>query len=106
MIHELRHYTAVSGKKDALLHRFLNGTLDLFTEMGFRLVAFWDRPGQEELWYVLEWTDEAEMQQAWDVFKADARWKALKATTETGGPLIKSIDSVVLTPLSPSGRRG
>jgi hypothetical protein len=99
MIHELRCYTILPGKKDALLRRFHNGTFALFDRHGFKLVHFWDRPGSDELWYVLAWPGRDEMTGAWETFKNDNDWQSLKTSSEAAGPLIGSITSVVLNEL-------
>ena len=96
MIHELRCYKTMPGKKAALIHRFFNGTFALFEQHGFKLICFWERPDADELWYVLEWPGRDEMARGWELLKSDNAWKKLKATSEAEGPLIESVSSVVL----------
>jgi hypothetical protein len=102
MIHELRCYHAIPGRKCDLLKRFNDGTFDLFARHGFKVVSFWDRPGTDELWYVLEWSDEESMTRSWEAFKSDASWAMLKSASETNGPLIGTVDSIVLSPMTAS----
>lgn len=99
MIHELRCYHSMPGRKVDLLRRFATGTLALFERHGFKLLFFWDRPDEDELWYVLEWRSHEAMYEAWETFKKDESWATLKSTSEAQGPLVKTVESIVLAPL-------
>lgn len=96
-IYELRRYVPVPGKEDALRHRFEDGTLALFEELGIRVVDFWETTAVPvELWYVLEWSSEQAMKDAWATFRENPKWQALKTRSEAEGPIVASITSTVL----------
>ncbi|WP_342639983.1 NIPSNAP family protein [Rhodoligotrophos ferricapiens] len=99
MIYELRHYVPVAGKEEALRHRFANGTLQLFEKLDIKVIDFWehaDMPG--ELWYLVEWPDQAAMKAGWEAFRKDPDWQALKTRTEVDGALTAAITSIPLKP--------
>ncbi|MGE0213782.1 MAG: NIPSNAP family protein [Parvibaculaceae bacterium] len=97
-VYELRRYVAVPGKEQALRRRFEDGTLALFRELGIRVVDFWETVAAPvELWYVLEWPSEPAMKETWNAFRANGKWLALKSESETGGPIVASITSTLLT---------
>ena len=52
--------------------------------------------GKGELWYVVEWPDEATMKAAWDDFRANPEWIATKKATEADGPLVASLQNMTL----------
>lgn len=98
MIYELRKYVAVAGKEEELRERFVNGTLDLFKRLGILVVEFWQHTASAgELWYLVEWSSETDMATAWEAFRRNDEWLALKAATETNGPLTVSITSIPLS---------
>ena len=97
MIYELRCYVPVPGRETDLQQRFADGTLALFSKLGIQVVDFWEHAsGNGELWYLVAWNDEAAMRQAWDAFREDPDWLAMKQESEANGPLVKSITSVPL----------
>jgi hypothetical protein len=94
---EWRHYEAVPGRRDALLARFRDGTLALFADHGFRVLAFGvDVEDENSLCYLLAWSSEEEMREGWKTFVGDPRWTALRDVSEERAPLIASITKRVL----------
>ncbi|CAH1654258.1 MULTISPECIES: NIPSNAP family protein [unclassified Chelatococcus] len=97
MIYELRHYIPVAGKADALARRFEEHVFPLLAKYGLKVHDYWETTdGAREIWYVMEWADEAAMKVGWDTFRDDPAWAAAKAATETDGPLSASLRSIVL----------
>jgi hypothetical protein len=98
---ELRHYTAVSGRGDAVLRRLQQQTFPLCDALGMRLVA-WGRDGDDPdlLLYALAWNDADEMLAGWKAFAADPRWQKIVAETEADGPLVANIKRTVLSAAS------
>ncbi|WP_019929615.1 NIPSNAP family protein [Nocardia sp. BMG111209] len=97
MIHELREYTALPGRSEALHRRFADDTLALFAELGLRVEGFWHEIGnRSRIVYLLAFPDAETAAAHWARFRADPRWLALKARTERDGPLIAEIRSTVL----------
>lgn len=91
MIYELKQYVPHAGKADALRERFLAKTLPIFRRVGVNVVGvFSPQQAPEELWYLTAFADEAARDHAWAAFGGDAEWKAVKAASETQGPLLAS----------------
>jgi len=99
-VFELRTYTAMPGKIDALHARFREHTLKLFEKHHMTVVGFW-RPADEEqakrqLVYLLAFPSQEAGVESWKEFQADPEWKSVKAVSENDGPLVEKIDSVFL----------
>ena len=102
---ELRTYHAAPGKLDALQARFAHHTLRLFAKHGLTVVGFWvarDASGQpsNDLVYVLSFPDSEAREQSWEAFRADPDWVKARADSEVDGPLLISLESVLLDPTS------
>ena len=101
-VFELRTYTAMAGKIDALHARFRDHTVKLFEKHQMTVVGFW-RPADEErakrqLVYLLAFPSQEAAVESWKEFQADPQWKSVKETSEKDGPLVEKIDSVFLNP--------
>lgn len=110
MIFELRHYTAVDGKGEALRQRFTEHAFAAFAAVDFVLRDFWQETERSgHFWYILEWSDVAARQQGWQRLREDPAWRAIKVASEADGPLIASIDSILLErlpePVRPAAAR-
>ena len=83
MIHELRIYTAESGKMPALLARFRDHTTESgFEKHGITNVGYWLNSiggRTDELWYIVAFESLAAREQAWASFVADPEWKKVRA---------------------------
>ena len=106
-VFELRNYTAMPGKIEALHARFRDQTLKLFEKHNMTLVGFW-RPSDHQqaklhLSYMLAFPTQEVAAQRWKEFQADPEWKITKQLSEKDGPLVERIESVFLnpTPYSP-----
>src|SRR5436190_23382289 len=89
MIHELRIYTAHTGKMGPLLARFRNHTTKLFEKHGIKNVGYWTNSiggRSDELWYMLAYEDLGQRERAWKEFAADPEWKTARAESEKDGP--------------------
>src|SRR5438093_13541867 len=101
MIHELRIYRCVPGRKPALLSRFENETLRIWEKHGIRQVGFWTTligKSSQEITYMLAWDSMAEREKRWGAFLADPEWVAVVALTEKDVHLVDNISSQVLAP--------
>ncbi|WP_104117036.1 NIPSNAP family protein [Arthrobacter sp. B1805] len=97
MTYELRTYTANPGRMDALMARFRDNTIDLFTEHNMRSLGYWTPVGTDDvLVYLLE--HDGDPKANWAAFAADQRWIDAKAASEADGPLTATIESVLLDP--------
>ena len=102
---ELRAYHAAPGKLGALQARFANHTLSLFAKHGLTIVGFWvardadGHPGND-LVYLLAFPDSQAREQSWEAFRVDPDWLKARAESEADGPLLNSLESVLLDPTS------
>ncbi|MBG6183075.1 hypothetical protein IWX65_001022 [Arthrobacter sp. CAN_A214] len=95
MTYELRTYTAAPGKMDALMERFRESTIDLFTEHSMTSLGYWTPVGTPDvLIYLLR--HEGDPKENWKAFGADRRWIDAKSASETDGVLAAKIESVLL----------
>jgi hypothetical protein len=99
---ELRTYTAAPGKLEALHARFRDHTNALFTRHGMTIVGFWvpsdkDKGADNTLVYILAFPSRAARDKAWDEFRKDPEWIAVRDASEKDGKLTDKIDSVMLT---------
>jgi hypothetical protein len=100
LIYEIRVYEAVEGRADAMRLRFRDKVATIFfPRHGIELVgAFTASDEDGRLTYMTRFADEAARKQAWASFAADPEWVAVKAASETDGPLLKNQTVSVLSP--------
>jgi hypothetical protein len=101
MIHELRIYTAHTGKMAPLIARFRNHTTRLFEKHGITNVGYWTNSiggRSDELWYMLAFEDLGQRDRAWKAFGADPEWQAARAESEKDGPLVHHIENRIMIP--------
>lgn len=101
MIHELRIYTAESGKMPELLARFRDHTMTLFEKHGITNVGYWLNSiggRSDELWYILGFESLAQREEAWAAFVGDPEWKKVREVTEADGPLVHHLENRILNP--------
>ncbi|MCU1508155.1 MAG: family containing protein [Glaciihabitans sp.] len=97
MTYELRTYTATHGKRDALLARFRDYTLDRFAAHGMETIDFWaSADNKDVLIYVLRHTGNPKKN--WADFQADPVWIEAKAASVVDGEIVAKIESVFLKP--------
>jgi hypothetical protein len=101
-VYELRIYTAVEGKLDAMLARFRDHTLRLFEKHGIESIGYWvaaDPPqSQTTLYYVLKHKSRDAAKASWAAFRGDPEWKQAQAASEANGRIVEKVESVFLTP--------
>ncbi len=100
MIYEIRVYEAADGRADAMRRRFRDAVATtFFPRHGIELLGAFTAPAEDgRLTYVTLFADEEARQKAWASFVADPEWAAVKAASETGGPLLKNQLVSVLSP--------
>ncbi len=101
MIHELRIYTAETGRLPELIARFRNHTTALFEKHGITNVGYWVNSiggRNDELWYIIGFESLAHREQAWTAFATDPDWLKVRAETEANGPLVHHLENRILTP--------
>jgi hypothetical protein len=102
MIYELRIYHCVSGQLPVLLKRFETTTLEIWKRHGIRQAGFWTvlvgEGGNQDLHYLLAWESLAERETKWNAFQSDPEWIAKRAESERDGPIVASINNMLLQP--------
>ena len=103
MIYEIRIYEGVEGRADAMRRRFCDHVAPkFFPRHGIELVGAFTAPAEDgRLTYMTRFADEDARKKAWAAFGADPEWLALKAASETEGPLLKNQIVSVLSPAMP-----
>jgi hypothetical protein len=102
-VYELRTYTTLPGKLDALLARFRDHTCKLFEKHGMVNVGYWvpldakDGAG-EKLVYLLQYKSREAAVASWKAFGADPEWQAARTASEANGKIVAKVESVFLTP--------
>jgi hypothetical protein len=100
LIYEIRVYEAAEGRADAMRRRFYdNVAIRFFPRHGIELLgAFTAAVDDGRLTYMTRFADEDARKKAWASFAADPEWAAVKAASETDGPLLKNQIVSVLSP--------
>jgi len=100
LIYEIRIYEAAEGSAEAMRRRFSDHVATkFFPRHGIDLLGAFTAPVEDgRLTYMTRFADEESRKKAWASFAADPEWAALKAATETGGPLLKNQTVSVLSP--------
>ncbi|MBV6760235.1 NIPSNAP family protein [Rhodococcus opacus] len=92
---ELRRYHAVSGRYEALLDRFEQHTLGLFTRHHMTSLGYWTPENEPDvLVYLLR--HDGDPTENWAAFQDDPEWQRVKELTTADGPLTVSIESTFL----------
>lgn len=102
-VYELRTYTTLPGRLDALLERFRAHTIRLFEKHGMRNVGYWvptdaDKGAGHTLIYLLRHASRDAATASWKAFNTDPEWKQAKAASEAGGRIVAKVVSVFLQP--------
>ena len=95
---ELRTYTPMPGKLEALNARFRDHTTALFKKHGMENVAYWistDGP-TNKLIYVLAHKSREAATQSWNAFRNDPDWQKAQRDSEASGRLVERVESVFL----------
>jgi hypothetical protein len=101
MLHELRIYRCVPGRLPDVSKRFETTAMKYWTKHGVKPIAFWTTqigPSNQDIYYILEWKDLAERERNWNAFIADPDWNRERLDSEKGGPMVESIQNVILAP--------
>lgn len=99
-VFEFRVYHTAEGRLPALLARFRDHTVRLFTKHGMTSVAYWtptDEPLKgKTLYYVLKFPSREEATKRWKAFQDDPEWVKAKTESEASGRIVESIESTFL----------
>lgn len=101
-VFELRTYTAVEGKLDAVIARFRDVTMELLAEYGAESVGYWTPLDPElsdnTLIYMLAHPSREAAAANWQAFFQDPRWIEARAKSEADGPILERVQSVFVEP--------
>lgn len=101
-VYEIRTYTAMDGRLDALNARFRNHTMRIFDKHNMKSVGYWtpqDAPqSQNTLIYILAHPSRDAAKQNWDAFRNDPEWKKVSAESEKDGRIVSKVESVFVEP--------
>ncbi len=99
-VFELRVYHTADGRLPALLARFRDHTVGLFTKHGITSVAYWtpvDEPLKgRTLFYILKYPSREEAVKRWKAFQDDPEWVKVKSESEASGKIVEKVDSTFL----------
>ena len=95
-IFEMRTYTALPGRLDALNARFRDHTTRIFEKHGMTNVGYWtpqDAPlAENTLVYILAHDSREAGQASWDAFRADPEWAQVSEESQRDGRIVESVD--------------
>ena len=99
---ELRTYTTVEGRLEALKARFRDHTNDLFRKHGMEIIGFWtptEGPKSgNTLIYILAYPGKDARERSWKEFQADPEWVKARTDSEKDGKIVAHVDSVYMSP--------
>ncbi len=103
-IFQLRTYESPSdGEHVRKVEMFHSGEFEIFLNAGFHPVFFGDTlvgSRMPNLTYMLSFTDLAELDAKWDVFRNDPAWKKLSSNPRFAfDPIVSNITNLILSPL-------
>ncbi len=73
----------------------------LWERHGIRQAGFWTVAiggSNQDLYYLLQWDSLAEREKKWTAFMSDPEWIAKRAETERDGPIVASLENMILQP--------
>ncbi len=101
-VYELRTYTTLPGRLDALKKRFREHTTAIFEKHGMVNVGYWvpaDSPASDNtLIYILQHDSRDAAKKSWTDFGSDPEWKKAQAESEADGKIVDKLTSVFMTP--------
>lgn len=99
MVYEIRHYDAAEGKYEAMRRRFETEVVPRFPKHGIELLGVFTSPEEAgRMSYMTRYASDEARRNAWASFGKDPEWKAVKAASETDGPLLARQTITVLEP--------
>lgn len=101
-VFEMRTYTTVDGRMDALLTRFRDHTTKLFEKHGMTNIAYWvpqDAPlSKNTLVYILAFPSREAAKKSWEAFRTDPVWQKAQKESEASGKIVDHVVSVFMDP--------
>ncbi|MYD85490.1 MAG: NIPSNAP family protein [Acidobacteria bacterium] len=95
-IFEMRTYTALPGRLDALNARFRNHTTRIFEKHGMTNIGYWtpqEAPlAENTLVYILAHDSRDAGQASWDAVRADPEWARVSEESQRDGRIVEGVD--------------
>ncbi|WP_374173350.1 NIPSNAP family protein [Flavobacterium tructae] len=99
-VYQLRIYEIFESNKNQFHERFRDHAMRIMKKYNFKITSIWESKldKKTEFVYFLEWPDETTMKKAWEGFKSDQEWIAIKKEfTEKYGDVVGNIEDRILT---------
>lgn len=97
MIYELRIYTILPGRIDAIRNRFSNHTLGIFARLGMQVCDFWeDLEESPKLYYTMKYESLEERTRQWETFSEDKEWIEARLKSEQEGKIVERVESIIM----------
>ncbi|MFC4808601.1 NIPSNAP family protein [Paenibacillus sp. GCM10023250] len=98
MIYELRIYTILPGKIDAIRERFSAHTFGIFNRLGMEVCDFWEEHSGEQpkLYYTMRYDSMEERNRQWEAFLQDKEWNEVKRNSELNGKIVDRVEQIFL----------
>lgn len=99
-VYQLRIYEIFESNKNQFHERFRDQAMRIMKKYNFKITSIWESKSDKktEFVYFLEWPDETTMKKAWEGFKSDQEWIAIKKEfTAKYGDVVGNIEDRILT---------
>ncbi len=100
-VYELRTYTTLEGRLDALHARFRDHTTKLFEKHGMKNHEYWTPTDPERakntLIYVVSHDSMEAAKKSWEAFRNDPEWAKVRDASEADGKIVSKVESVYMT---------
>ncbi|MDQ0900713.1 NIPSNAP family protein [Paenibacillus sp. V4I7] len=98
MIYELRIYTILPGRIDAIRKRFSDHTFGIFARLGMQVCDFWedDLEEQPKLYYTMKYESMEERTRQWETFSQDKEWNEVKQQSEQDGKIVERVEQIFM----------
>jgi hypothetical protein len=101
-VFEIRTYTCLPGRLDALHARFRDHTVKLFEKHGMTNVGYWvpaeGEKAENTLIYILAHDSREAAKESFAAFGQDPEWQKARAASEADGKIVEKIESVFVSP--------
>lgn len=100
-VFELRIYSVLPERMDAMNARFKDHTNGLLTKHGMTLLGFWQPQGTDankKLYYLVAHPSRKEADANWSAFVKDPDWIKARDASEKDGKIVEKVDRIWLDP--------
>lgn len=100
-LYELRTYTTLPGRLDALNARFRDHTMKLFKKHGMTNEMYWiptdPKLKDNTLIYIVSHESQEAADKSWAAFRADPEWIKARDASEKDGKIVEKVVSLFMT---------